>query len=169
MDRHVAAGAAHPAPMVTLVAAAPERSRPPRKPDRHRAALGARDAAGRPDRRRLSDDHEPRHRSPTCLSLRHRRRPTGSSSTRRPSTDGVMKMRPATSGVTVPAGGTVELKPDGGYHLMLGGLKAPLRSGTMLPVTLRFAKAGSIEVVFAVEPIGARGPSTGAAPGHNHH
>jgi len=83
-------------------------------------------------------------------------------------TDGVMRMRPATSGVTVPAGGTIELKPDGGYHVMLGGLKAPLRSGTMLPVALRFAKAGSIEVVFAVEPIGARGPATGAAPDHNH-
>jgi hypothetical protein len=52
---------------------------------------------------------------------------------------------------------------------MLGGLKAPLKSGTMLPVTLRFAKAGSIEVVFAVEPIGARGPSAGAAPEHDHH
>jgi periplasmic copper chaperone A len=84
-------------------------------------------------------------------------------------TDGVMKMRPATSGVAIPAGGTIELKPDGGYHLMLGGLKAPLKSGTMLPITLRFAKAGSIEVVFAVEPIGARQPSTGAAPEHNHH
>ena len=83
--------------------------------------------------------------------------------------NGVMKMRPATTGVAVPAGGTVELKPDGGYHVMLSGLKAPLRSGTMLPVTLRFAKAGSIEVVFAVEPIGARGPSAGAATEHNHH
>jgi len=82
--------------------------------------------------------------------------------------NGVMKMRPATRGITVPAGGTVELKPDGGYHVMLGGLKAPLRSGTMLPVTLRFAKAGSIEVVFAVEPIGARGPSAGAATEHDH-
>ena len=83
--------------------------------------------------------------------------------------NGVMKMRPATRGITVPAGGMVELKPDGGYHVMLGGLKAPLRSGTMLPVTLRFAKAGSIEVVFAVEPIGARGPSAGAATEHDHH
>ncbi len=83
--------------------------------------------------------------------------------------NGIMKMRPATTGITVPAGGTVELKPDGGYHVMLSGLKAPLRSGTMLPVTLRFAKAGSIEVVFAVEPIGARGPSGGAASEHKHH
>jgi copper(I)-binding protein len=83
-------------------------------------------------------------------------------------TDGVMKMRPATRGVTVPAHGTVELKPDGGYHLMLGGLKAPLRAGTTLPVTLRFAKAGRIDVVFAVEPIGARAPSAGAAPDHLH-
>ena len=84
-------------------------------------------------------------------------------------TDGVMKMRPATNGVALPGGVTVELKPDGGYHLMLAGLKAPLRSGTMLPVTLRFAKAGSIDVVFAVEPIGARGPSAGAAADHAHH
>lgn len=83
--------------------------------------------------------------------------------------NGIMKMRPATSGIAIPAGGTVELKPDGGYHVMLSGLKAPLRSGTMLPVTLRFAKAGSIEVVFAVEPIGARGPSGGAATEHQHH
>ena len=82
--------------------------------------------------------------------------------------NGIMKMRPATNGVSIPAGGTVELKPDG-YHMMLIGLKAPLRSGTMLPVTLRFAKAGSIEVVFAVEPIGARGPSSGAAAEHQHH
>lgn len=84
-------------------------------------------------------------------------------------TGGVMRMRPATRGLAVPAHGTIELKPDGGYHLMLGGLKAPLRSGTMLPVTLRFAKAGPIDVVFAVEPIGARGPSAGAAPEHQHH
>jgi copper(I)-binding protein len=82
--------------------------------------------------------------------------------------NGIMKMRPVSNGITIPAGGTVELKPDG-YHVMLSGLKAPLRSGTMLPVTLRFAKAGSIEVVFAVEPIGARGPSAGAAAGHEHH
>jgi copper(I)-binding protein len=82
--------------------------------------------------------------------------------------NGIMKMRPAANGITIPAGGTVELKPDG-YHVMLSGLKAPLRSGTMLPVTLRFAKAGSIEVVFAVEPIGARGPSGGAATQHQHH
>ena len=82
--------------------------------------------------------------------------------------NGIMKMRPATNGVSIPAGGTVEFKPDG-YHVMLIGLKAPLRSGTMLPVTLRFAKAGSIEVVFAVEPIGARGPSSGAAAEHQHH
>ncbi len=84
-------------------------------------------------------------------------------------TGGVMRMRPATRGIAVPAHGTIELNPNGGYHIMLSGLKAPLKSGTMLPVTLRFAKAGSIEVVFAVEPIGARGPSAGAAPEHAHH
>jgi periplasmic copper chaperone A len=84
-------------------------------------------------------------------------------------TDGIMRMRPAPRGIAVPPHGALELNPNGGYHIMLSGLKAPLKSGTMLPVTLRFAKAGSIEVVFAVEPIGARGPSAGAAPEHANH
>ncbi len=163
-----AAGSVHPAPRVTLVAAAPSdhahhaspitieqpwaRATPPGAQTgaayltimNHGTEADVLVAASSPDAARVEF-----HQTTT--------------------TDGVMKMRPATSGVAIPAGGTIELKPDGGYHLMLGGLKAPLKSGTMLPLTLRFAKAGSIEVVFAIEPIGARGPSTGAAPGHNHH
>ena len=48
---------------------------------------------------------------------------------------GVMKMRPVPK-VALPAGKTVELKP-GGYHLMLIGLKKPLRAGDKLPITLK--------------------------------
>ena len=47
----------------------------------------------------------------------------------------------------------VELKP-GGTHLMLVGLKAPLKAGDKFPLTLRFEKAGPIEVVVNVEAPG---------------
>lgn len=161
-------GAAHPAPMLTLVAAAP---------DAH-AHQASPIAIERPWSRATPPGAQTGVGYLTIMN--HGSEPDMLVSASSPAadrvefhvtttTDGVMKMRPASGGLTVPAGGTVELKPDGGYHLMLSGLKAPLRSGTMLPVTLRFAKAGSLDVVFAVEPIGARGPSAGAAPDHAHH
>ena len=44
--------------------------------------------------------------------------------------------------VDLPAGKTVELSP-GGYHVMLMDLKAPLKEGEQVPVTLTFEdKAG---------------------------
>lgn len=59
-------------------------------------------------------------------------------------------MRPLTNGVAIPAGNTATLKPRG-YHLLLLGVKAPLAKGSALPVTLTFAKAGTVDVAFAVE------------------
>jgi hypothetical protein len=70
--------------------------------------------------------------------------------------DGVMKMREMADGIPVPANGTLELKP-GGYHVMFMGLTAPLVEGETVPVTLTFEKAGTVEVPFAVEKIGAKG------------
>src|SRR6185312_6384035 len=55
--------------------------------------------------------------------------------------NGVMTMRPATGGVSVDAGKSVSLSP-GGLHLMLMQLKAPLKQGDKVPVTLQFEKAG---------------------------
>jgi len=78
--------------------------------------------------------------------------------------DGVMTMRPLAEGLEVPAGGEVVLKP-GSFHLMLMGLKAPLKEGTRVPGTLTFEKAGTVQVEFAVEGIGAGG-SGGADHGH---
>lgn len=69
----------------------------------------------------------------------------------------VMRMRQIDA-IDLPAGGTVELKP-GGMHLMLMGLKAPLKSGDTVPVTLRFEKAG--EVTVAVPVKAAAVPATG--------
>jgi copper(I)-binding protein len=75
--------------------------------------------------------------------------------------DGVMTMRPLADGIAVPAGGTVELKP-GGYHIMFMDLKSPLKEGTLVDGTLTFEKAGTVNVQFKVEPVGA------GASGHKH-
>jgi len=74
---------------------------------------------------------------------------------------GVMRMREVPA-IEIPPGETVTLQP-GGLHLMLMGLKQPLRQGETLPVTLRFARAGEVQVALAIQAAGARGP---AAQGH---
>ena len=49
--------------------------------------------------------------------------------------------------------GALELKP-GGAHLMLVNIKAPLKEGDKLPVTLKFEKAGEVQAELAVRPLG---------------
>ena len=68
----------------------------------------------------------------------------------------VMKMRPISS-IDIPAGQSVSLAP-GGMHIMLMGLKQPLKAGQSFPLTLTFAKAGTRTVNVAVEKVGASGP-----------
>ncbi|BBH10976.1 copper chaperone PCu(A)C [Chromobacterium haemolyticum] len=63
---------------------------------------------------------------------------------------GVMRMREVAGGVEVAAGQQVKFAP-GSYHVMLMGLKQPLRAGDHFPLTLRFEKAGSVTVDVAVE------------------
>lgn len=65
---------------------------------------------------------------------------------------GIMRMRPVTDGLAIPAGGSVALR-SGGYHLMLTGLKRPLKRGETVEIRLRFARAGSVPVRFKVEAI----------------
>jgi len=69
--------------------------------------------------------------------------------------DGVMTMRPVAKGVTIAPGKSVNFAP-GGYHLMLMGLKAPLKQGDKVPVTLQFEKAGKVGVTLDVQGIGAQ-------------
>jgi copper(I)-binding protein len=69
----------------------------------------------------------------------------------------VMRMRELEKGLEIPAGTTVMLKP-GGYHIMFIGLRAPLAKDAKVPVTLVFEKAGSLDVVLDVEPLGASAP-----------
>lgn len=73
----------------------------------------------------------------------------------------VMRMREKVA-VDLPAGQRVALAP-GGLHLMLMGLKAPLKVGDQLPLTLRFEKAGEIEVTLQVQSAPAA-----AAEAHKH-
>ena len=70
--------------------------------------------------------------------------------------NGVMKMRPVKS-LTIAPGKSVVLKP-GGYHVMLTGLKAPLKEGDTVPLTLRFEKAGAIAVTAQIAKAGAMHP-----------
>ncbi len=73
----------------------------------------------------------------------------------------VMKMRPI-SGLDIPAGQPVSLKP-GGEHIMLVGLKQPLREGQSFSLTLDFEKAGPRTVTVTVEKAGAKGPAPATA------
>lgn len=68
--------------------------------------------------------------------------------------NGVMSMRPLKDGLLIPAGATVELKP-GSFHVMMFGLTQPFVEGTMVKGKITFEKAGSAELEFKVEPVGA--------------
>ena len=67
--------------------------------------------------------------------------------------NGVMQMRELAGGLSIPAGGSVMLKP-GSYHVMLIGLKKPLTAGEKIPLTLTFEKAGNISVTVSVQAMG---------------
>jgi hypothetical protein len=67
---------------------------------------------------------------------------------------GVMKMRPLGNGLEIPPGKTITLSP-GGLHVMFVDLNQPLKQGDKIPATLEFAKAGKVQVEFAVEGMGA--------------
>jgi periplasmic copper chaperone A len=78
--------------------------------------------------------------------------------------NGVMKMRPVEGGLEIKPGQTVTLKP-GGYHIMLEGLKAPLKAGDKLEATLAANDGTSVNVDFPVAAISAPAPGTSAGGG----
>jgi copper(I)-binding protein len=79
--------------------------------------------------------------------------------------NGVMKMRPLASGLEIKPGETVELKP-GSFHIMMTDLKQPVQRGKPFKATLKFEKAGDVDVDFAVEAAGA---TSASASGHDAH
>ena len=76
--------------------------------------------------------------------------------------NGVMKMRPVEGGLEIKPGQTVALKP-GGYHMMLDGLKAPLKAGDKVEATLTSSDGASVKIEFPIAAIGA--PAPGASAG----
>lgn len=62
----------------------------------------------------------------------------------------IMRMVPVKEGIDVPPHGAVELKPLG-LHVMLMGLRKPLKEGEKFPMTLVFAKQGDVAVEVKVE------------------
>ncbi len=79
--------------------------------------------------------------------------------------NGVMKMRALDKGLAIEPGKTVKLAP-GGYHLMLEELKGPLKQGDKVPVTLKFEKAGKVQLSLDIQGVGAQAP--GAADKGDH-
>mgnify|MGYP002784618650 CR=1 FL=1 len=81
---------------------------------------------------------------------------------------GVMKMRKIEK-LAIPAGGSAVMRPSGD-HIMLFDLKAPLKEGDLVPMTLVFEKAGEVTIEATVEPVGAKGPhGSDGQPGHEGH
>ena len=70
---------------------------------------------------------------------------------------GVMQMRAVPDGLPVTPGTPIRMAP-GGYHLMLMGLKQPLKQGDHVPVTLMFQHAGAVTADAVVAGPGASTP-----------
>ena len=76
--------------------------------------------------------------------------------------NGIMHMGAMANGLVIPAHATVVLKPLH-KHIMLEGLKAPLKAGSSFPLEMTFSHAGKIEVTVAIGTMGAMQAPTVAA------
>lgn len=63
--------------------------------------------------------------------------------------DGAMVKMRMVKAIEIPAGGKAELTPAGG-HIMIMGLKGPLKVGDTLPMKLKFADGSEMMAYFAV-------------------
>ena len=69
----------------------------------------------------------------------------------------IMRMRELPDGLALPPGQTITLQP-GGYHIMLIGLKAPLKQGDTVVLHLTFAKSAPMDVTAQIAGLGASAP-----------
>lgn len=80
----------------------------------------------------------------------------------------IMRMREVKD-IPVAAGTSVAMKPGDGYHLMLMGLKSPIKTGDKFPMTLTFEKAGKVDISVSVEDRGASSSTSGHHGQHGAH
>jgi hypothetical protein len=73
----------------------------------------------------------------------------------------------AVASVEIPAGGKVTLAP-GGMHLMVMGLKAPIKAGDRVQMVLTFEKAGAVKTPFEAADRPASKPMSDKMPGMDH-
>ncbi len=79
----------------------------------------------------------------------------------------VMKMREVPH-IEIKPSEKIVMAPGHGYHIMLIGLKQPLKIGDSLPLTLRFKNAGTVETKISVENKQAESKAQPSAA-HAHH
>lgn len=76
----------------------------------------------------------------------------------------VMRMREVPD-ILLSPGVAVTMRPGAGLHIMLVGLKQPLKEGDSFPMTLEFERSGKTEVKVVVQ---VPKPRAGEATGHSH-
>ncbi len=79
----------------------------------------------------------------------------------------VMKMR-ALDKLEIKGGEKLDMQPGAGVHVMLMGLKQPLKAGESFPLTLNFRKAGKLKVDVTVKALAPAGKG-GEMKDHEHH
>jgi copper(I)-binding protein len=101
--------------------------------------------------------------SPACTSV-------ALHSMMKPEHGGMMKMREVET-IPLPAGRAVNLRAEG-YHLMMTGLKAPLKVGDNVPLLLRIKMANKpivkIKTVIEVQALNAINPTAKEVRAHGH-
>lgn len=63
--------------------------------------------------------------------------------------NGIMRMREETEGFTMNPGKTMKMTPAG-YHIMLLGVREPLKAGTMINLILEFESGKTAEISIPV-------------------
>jgi copper(I)-binding protein len=63
----------------------------------------------------------------------------------------IMRMREVGE-IPLPAGKILRMQPGSGYHLMFMDLKEPLKVGATVPVTVKLAGGGQLQLQLKVEP-----------------
>ena len=74
--------------------------------------------------------------------------------------NGMMRMKPLPDGQNIESGQSLEFKPLS-YHLMLEGLKQPLKVGQKIPVTLTFERIPAQNAVLDVRSLDDAGEEGG--------
>ena len=64
----------------------------------------------------------------------------------------VMRIREVNA-IELKPSSKIVMQPGNGYHIMLIGLKQPLKAGQQFPLTLTFEKAGKLDISVGVEEI----------------